>query len=45
MIWKYHNYTPQTNPRLREEESQNTNCHKTSGIQLNTVKNTQDTKD
>ena len=34
MIRKYHNHTPQTNQRHREEESQNTNSHKTSGRQL-----------
>ena len=34
LIRKYHNHTLQTNPRYREEESQNTRCHKTSGRQL-----------
>ena len=34
MIRKCHNHTPQTNPRHREEEPQNTGCHKTSGRQL-----------
>ena len=29
-----HIYTLQTNPRHRDEESQNTNSHKTSGRQL-----------
>ena len=28
MISKYHNHTLQTNPRNREEEPQNTDCHK-----------------
>ena len=31
---KYHNHKFQTNPRHREEESQNTNNHKTSGRQF-----------
>ena len=30
----YQNHTLQTNPRHREEKSQNTNSHKTLGIQL-----------
>ena len=34
MIRKCHNHTPQTNPRHREEEPQNTDRHKTSGRQL-----------
>ena len=33
MIWKYRNHTLQTNPRHHEEELQNTNIHKTSGVQ------------
>ena len=35
MIREYHNHTPQTNPRHREEEPQNTGCYKTSRRQLN----------
>ena len=31
MIRKYHNHTLQTTPRHREEQSQNTNSHKTAG--------------
>ena len=31
MIRKYHNHTPETNPRRLEVEPQNTDCHKTSG--------------
>ena len=34
MIRKYHNHTPQTNPRHCEEEPQNTDCHNASGRQL-----------
>ena len=34
MIRKYHNHKLQTSPRLREEEQQNTNCHKTSERQF-----------
>ena len=34
MIRNYHNDTLQTNPRLREEEPQNTNSHKTLERQL-----------
>ena len=34
MIRKYHNHTPQTDPWHREEEPQNTDCHKASGRQL-----------
>ena len=30
LIRKFHNYTLQTNPRYREEETQNTNSHMTS---------------
>ena len=30
MIRKYHNHTLHTNPRHREEEPHNSNCHKTS---------------
>ena len=33
MIRKYHNNTLQTNPWYHEEETQNTNSHKTSGRQ------------
>ena len=33
-IRKYHNHTPQTNPRKRQEEPQNRNSHKTSGRQF-----------
>ena len=33
MTMKYHNHTPQTNPRHREEEPWNTNSHKTSDRQ------------
>ena len=35
MIMNYHKHTPQTNPRHREEEPHNTDCHKISGRQLN----------
>ena len=31
MIRKHHSHTPQTNPRHRKEEPQNTNSHKTPG--------------
>ena len=34
MIRKYPNHTPQFNPWHREKELQNTDCHKTSGRQL-----------
>ena len=34
LIKKYHDHTMQTNPRHREEESQNTNSQKKSGRQL-----------
>ena len=34
MIGKYYNHIPQTNQRHREEEPQNSDCHKTSGRQL-----------
>ena len=34
MIRKYHNHTLQTNPGQCEEEPQDTNGHKTSGIWL-----------
>ena len=34
MIRKYHNHTPQTNPRHCEEEPFNNDCHKPSGRQL-----------
>ena len=34
LIRKYHNHIPQTNPRHREEEQQNTDCHNTPGRQL-----------
>ena len=34
MIRKYHNHTPQTNPRHRKEEPQNIDCTKTPGRQL-----------
>ena len=37
MIRKYHIHTPQTNPmnpQYRKENTQNTDCHKTSGRQL-----------
>ena len=33
MVRKYHTHTLQTNPRHREEESQNNNSHKTLGRQ------------
>ena len=39
MIRKYHNHTKQTNPQHREEESQNTDCHKTPGRQLKQNRN------
>ena len=35
MIRKYHNHTLQTNPRHREEVSQNTYSHKKTGRRLN----------
>ena len=34
VIRKYHNHTLQTNPRHRDEEPQNINSHKTTGINL-----------
>ena len=34
MIRKCHNHTPQTIPRHRKEEPQNSDCHKTSGRQV-----------
>ena len=37
MIRKYHNNTMQTNPRHREEESQNTDFHNTSGRQFKLI--------
>ena len=40
MIRKYHNHTLQTNPRHREEDSQNTNSHNTPGRQLNPLEST-----
>ena len=38
MFTKYHNHTLQTNTRHRDEEAQNTNCHKTPVRQGKTIK-------
>ena len=45
MIKKYHNYLLHTNPRHRDEASQNNNCHKTPGRQTKlTPSSRKDTK-